>query len=110
MEAERVVRPVLEPGAITGPALDGNVDLSEMIPEVEMDKSISSISDCWQEYRNGWNGGTALATLNKDFGTKWRRGERIKKAYQRRNAIYRLIEESSQNLRVSELVVVERLE
>ncbi|KAI8644421.1 transcriptional activator of glycolytic enzymes-domain-containing protein [Parasitella parasitica] len=58
-----------------------------------MSRGIVSLTDLWREWSEGFCGGPAVLDLERQYGTRWRDDEGVKKFFLRRNAIIKVIQQ-----------------
>ena len=82
-----------------------------------MSRSILSITDLWREYKQGINGQMSVETLESNYKSKWRtctgddqKTAANRKFYSRRKKIYDAIKNLSAEKRLSENIIVDKLE
>ncbi|KAI8636523.1 transcriptional activator of glycolytic enzymes-domain-containing protein [Parasitella parasitica] len=63
------------------------------IPTYHMSRGIVSLTDLWREWSEGFCGGPAVLDLERQYGTRWRDDEGVKKFFLRRNAIIKVIQQ-----------------
>ncbi|KAG7811786.1 hypothetical protein KL921_002052 [Ogataea angusta] len=80
------------------------------LPEVDLNSRAKSVQDLWEEWNIGYRNQEPLKSLERRYGTRWRRG-RIAKSAQRRKKVIEFIEsEAKRNPGVTEEDVVRLLE
>jgi hypothetical protein len=51
-----------------------------------------TVSQIWDEYKNGYNGGPSLEYLENTYHTKWRKGKSFDRTFLRRLVIFKKVE------------------
>ncbi|KAI8646571.1 transcriptional activator of glycolytic enzymes-domain-containing protein [Parasitella parasitica] len=70
------------------------------IPTYHMSRGIVSLTDLWRVWSEGFCGGPAVLDLERQYGTRWREDEGVKKFFLRRNAIIKVIQQYAEEMHI----------
>ncbi|GMF32903.1 unnamed protein product [[Candida] boidinii] len=79
-------------------------------PDVDLNPRAKSVTDLLEEWYNGYKGQPSLNSLEKHWGTKWRRGRIAKSAQRRKKVVEFCIAESKKNPTYTKEKVAELLD
>jgi hypothetical protein len=79
-------------------------------PTYSLSRSLQTVTEVWQEYSVGINGGPAVQVLEDTYGTSWRQLEPERRYYSRRKVFYSAIDEIATHRAVPHAEAVAALE
>ena len=79
----------------------------DKIPTYKLSRHLESIEAVWREWKHGLAGGPAVETLERRFGTSWRKDRTESKYFSRGKAIYDEIKRVQENERLNEVQAIQ---
>lgn len=102
------------PDAIASPS--DNIDEDQQIPEYEINNSLQTVEEMWEEWDQGLVNGSnetrspSIRYLEEKYGTAWRLTDRKRKRFSRRKLFIQRLQLISKNLDLCEVAAARKLE